>query len=114
MSENTRQPSSSDANAAAAHRFLTESRTRISTQPLPYQHGVEATALESLWKVFDHARDAIQENPGCEKFAARTTHVLNCVVRPLTAKWHKRSLAGAFKQPARRSGAEGYVAQAGL
>ena len=73
----------------AAHRFLTELRTRISTQPLPYQHGVEATALESLWKVFDHARDAIKENPGCEQFAARATLVLNRVVRPLTAKWHR-------------------------
>jgi hypothetical protein len=79
---------------AAAHRFLTELRTRISTQPLPYQHGVEATALESLWKVFDHARDAIKENPGCDLFAARTTHVLNRVLRPLTAKWHRALVEG--------------------
>jgi len=30
----------------AAHEFLSELRTRIATQPLPYQDGVEATALE--------------------------------------------------------------------
>ena len=79
---------------AAAHQFLTELRTRISTQPLPYQHGVEATALESLWKVFDQAREAIKKNPGCQKFADRTTEVLNCVVRPLTAKWHRALVEG--------------------
>ena len=73
----------------AAHEFLTELRTRISTQPLPYQHGVEARALGSMFEVFAQARDAIKKNPGCEKFAARTTEVLNLIVRPLTAKWHR-------------------------
>lgn len=84
----------SAADAAAAHQFLTELRTRISTQPLPYQHGVEAGALESLWKVFDQARDAIKDNPGCRRFAERTTEVLNGVVRPLTAKWHRALVEG--------------------
>jgi hypothetical protein len=74
---------------AAAQQFLTELRTRISTQPLPYQYGVEASALTSMWEVFDQARNAIKQNPGCEEFAAKTTDVLNMVVRPLTAKWHR-------------------------
>lgn len=74
---------------AAAHQFLTELRTRISTQPLPYQFGVEARALESMWEVFGEAREAIKKNAGCEEFAARATEVLNVVVRPLTAKWHR-------------------------
>ena len=78
---------------AAAQQFLTELRTRISTQPLPYQYGVEAQALTSMWEVFHQARDAIEKNPGCEQFATKTTHVLNMVVRPLTAKWHR-----AFEQ----------------
>ena len=73
----------------AAHQFLTELRTRITTQPLPYQHGVEARALGSMWEVFAQAREAIKKNPGCETFAGRTTDVLNLVVRPLTAKWHR-------------------------
>jgi hypothetical protein len=42
------------ADAKAAHEFLTELRTRISTQPLPYQYGVNARALTSLWEVFTH------------------------------------------------------------
>ncbi len=74
---------------AAAHQLLTELRTRISTQPLPYQHGVEARALQSMWEVFDQAREAIKQNPGCEVFSARTTEVLNLSIRPLTAKWHR-------------------------
>jgi hypothetical protein len=79
---------------AAAHQFLTELRTRISTQPLPYQYGVEARALESMWEVFGHARAAIKGNTGCEEFALRTSEVLNKVVRPLTGKWHRAFAAG--------------------
>lgn len=78
-----------DPNQAAAQQFLTELRTRISTQPLPYQYGVESRALTSMWEVFVQAREAIKKNPGCEKFADRTTEVLNLVVRPLTAKWDR-------------------------
>lgn len=78
-----------DPNQLAAHQLLTELRTRISTQPLPYRYGVEADALRNLWEVFDQARAAIKANPGCEQFAARTTTVLNTVLRPLTAKWHR-------------------------
>ena len=74
---------------AAAHQFLTELRTRISTQPLPYQDGVEPRALESMWGLFVHAREAIKKNSGCEQFAKKTTHVLNIIVRPLTAKWNR-------------------------
>ena len=74
---------------AAAQQFLAELRTRISTQPLPYQHGVEARALESMWEVFGQAREAMKKTPGCQHFADRTTEVLNLVVRPLTAKWHR-------------------------
>lgn len=79
---------------AAAHQLLTELRTRISTQPMPYQHGVEARAMESMWEVFAQAREAIKANPGCEAFADRTTDVLNRVVRPLTAKWHRAYAEG--------------------
>lgn len=81
----------------AAHAFLTELRTRITTQPLPYQHGVETRALESLWEVFGQARDAIKQNPGCDKFAAAVTEMLNLQLRPLTAKWHRAYEEGRLK-----------------
>jgi hypothetical protein len=85
MSED-KQPS---PDQAAAHEFLSELRTRISTHPLPYQYGVESRALESLWEVFEHARTAMKNHPGCETFAHRTTEMLNLVLRPVTAKWHR-------------------------
>jgi hypothetical protein len=47
----------------AAHDFLSELRTRISIQPLPYQFSVEARALESLWELFAHVRKAMKEIP---------------------------------------------------
>jgi hypothetical protein len=78
----------------AAHAFLSELRTRISTQPLPYQYGVEARALESLWEVFAQARDAMKKHPGCETFAREVTTALNIDLRPMTAKWHRAYLEG--------------------
>lgn len=90
---------------AAAHAFLSELRTRITTQPLPYQYGVEKTALESLWKLFDQAREAMKANPGCEVFARRVTEVLNLVVRPKTAKWHRALETGRLDS---RDGADAF------
>ena len=58
-----------DPDKAAAHAFLAELTTRIATQPLPYQYGVEARALESLWELFGHAREAIKKYPDCKAFA---------------------------------------------
>src|SRR6516165_1802588 len=78
----------------AAHEFLSELRTRISTQPLPYQYGVEATALESLWQVFVQARAAMKNNPGCRHFACLVTTMLNTKLRPVTAKWDRAHAEG--------------------
>ena len=64
-------------NKRAAHDLLTELRTRIAVQPLPYQHGVEARALESLWEIFGLARKAMKDHPGCEEFARAATDMLN-------------------------------------
>lgn len=72
------------ADRQAAHLFLSELRTRIATQPLPYQQGIEAKALESLFQLFEHARAAMKSQPGCDRFAAAVTAVLNHVVRPVT------------------------------
>jgi hypothetical protein len=83
-----------DATKAAAHFFLSELRTRISTQPLPYQHGDEARALESLWEVFGQAREAMKKYPGCVVFADKVTEMLNLHLRPMTAKWHRAKIEG--------------------
>src|SRR6267378_3579096 len=76
-----------DPDKAAAHEVLSELNTRIATQPLPYQYGVEAQALESLWELFGHAREAMKKYPDCKVFAEAVTKMLNSELRPVTAKW---------------------------
>ena len=78
----------------AAHDLLSELRTRIATQPLPYQYGVEASALESLRQIFGLAREAMKKHPGCREFAYIATRMLNVDLRPVTAKWHRAFEAG--------------------
>lgn len=88
---------------SAAHDFLAELRTRISIQPLPYQTGLEASALESLWQLFVHARSAIQKYPGCARFAHQVADMLNVHVRPVTTKWHRAHAEGRLNS---RDGAD--------
>ena len=78
----------------AAHELLSELRTRIATQPLPYQYGAESSALQSLWEIFGLARKAMKDHPGCFEFAHITTNMLNVDLRPITAKWHRAYEAG--------------------
>jgi predicted acylesterase/phospholipase RssA len=96
-------PENPTPDRAAAHEFLSELRTRITTQPLPYQHGVEARALKSLAEVFGQARTAMKNHPGCEKFADATTQMLNVDLRPVTAKWHRALAEGRLNS---RDGAD--------
>lgn len=85
------------SDAKAAHELLAELRTRISIQPLAYQNGDETSALESLVALFGYAREAIKKNSGCEEFARLTADMLNNDLRPVTAKWHPRSIVGELK-----------------
>jgi hypothetical protein len=82
-------PTPTAADKKAAHQLLSELRTRITTQPLPYQYGVETRALESLVAIFELARQAMKDNDGCSVFAQSATNVLNQVLRPVTTKWHR-------------------------
>ncbi len=87
----------------AAHQFLTELRTRIATQRLPYQHGVEKEALQSLYQIFGQAREMIKANSGCEEFADLAIQMLNQDIRPVTAKWNPLEVRGDLDS---RDGAE--------
>jgi hypothetical protein len=106
---NGNAPNSSqiDPDKAAAHEFLSELSTRIATQPLPYQYGVEARALESLWEIFGQARAAIKKYPGCKVFAEAVTKMLNEELRPVTAKWHRAHDEGILNS---RDGADAFRA----
>lgn len=90
-----------DEDKAAAWALYIELLTRITTQPLPEEHGDEKTALASVYALFGLTREIIKSNGRhCIEFTKIAVVVLNQVIRPFTAKWHKRSLAGAFDHPA--------------
>lgn len=88
----------SDVDRKAAWELYVELITRITTQPLPAEVGDEASALSSVYSLFLTTRTVLKDNgPRCENFARIAVVVLNQVVRPFTAKWHRLALAGAFQ-----------------
>lgn len=87
------EPTAEDRKAA--WELYTELRTRISTQPLHYRSGDEGRALTSLFELFGHARQSVRDHGAeCRNFAILAAVILNGVVRPFTAKWHKRQKTG--------------------
>lgn len=95
-------PEAADKNAAWA--LYIELLTRIATQPLPIEHGDEKTALDSVYSLFATTREVIREHgPECINFTKIAIVVLNQVVRPFTAKWHPKSLAGDFEDETERA-----------
>lgn len=89
-----------DADRNAAWELYVELLTRVSTQVLASEHGDEKTALDSVYSLFATTREILKRNgSGCTEFAKIAIVVLNQVIRPFTAKWHRRSLAGAFNDP---------------
>jgi hypothetical protein len=81
----------------AAWELYIELLTRIVTQPLPAEYGDEKTALDSAYALFPITREILRrKGRDCVGFSRIAIAVLNQVVRPFTAKWHKLSLATAF------------------
>jgi len=89
------KPQDEDKNAA--WELYIELLTRITTQPLDEYHGDEETALKSVFSIFQLTREVIKSNGRhCTEFTKIAIVVLNQVIRPFTAKWHKLSVDGAF------------------
>ncbi len=89
-----------DADKTAAWELYIELLTRITTQSLEEQHGDEATALSSIYSLFGTSRETIKRNGrDCKEFTKIAIVVLNQLVRPFTAKWHKLTLRDAFNNP---------------
>ena len=87
----------------AAWELYVEMLTRIVTQPLPIEAGDEKTALDSVYALFPITREVLRRHGrGAIHFSKVAVPVLNQVVRPFTAKWHKESLAGAFCNDGKR------------
>lgn len=84
----------------AAWELYIELLTRITTQPLSKKHGDEKTALDSVYILFPITREIIRRRGRkCESFTKIAIVVLNQIIRPFTAKWHKLSIEGAFNDP---------------
>lgn len=91
-----------DADKNAAWELYTELLTRITTQELPVEHGDEQTALDSVFKVFGLTREIIKHHGrDCLEFTKIAVVVLNQVIRPFTAKWHRLSVSNAFEDKKR-------------
>ena len=91
-----------DRDRAAAWELYVELLTRVATQYLAPEHGDEQAALESVHQLFPLTREILKRNgSGAGEFAKLAIPVLNQIIRPFTAKWHRLALAGAFKEAAR-------------
>lgn len=88
------------ADKKAAWEMYVELLTRITTQHLAPDHGDEKTALDSVYSLFKITRGILRQyGPESIEFAKIAIVVLNQIIRPFTAEWHKKSLAGAFDDP---------------
>lgn len=91
------------ADKDAAWEMYVEMLTRIVTQSLPDDTGDEKTALESVYTLFPIVREILRRHGRQTiQFSKVIIPVLNQVVRPFTAKWHRLSLLGAFEDDAAR------------
>jgi hypothetical protein len=89
-----------DEDKAAAWELYIELLTRITTQPLSCSDGDEETALKSIFSIFPTTREVIKRNGRhCVEFTKIAVIVLNQVIRPFTAKWHRLSSQDAFSDP---------------
>ena len=87
----------------AAWELYVEMLTRIVTQPLPSEVGDEKTALDSVHSLFPTTREILRRRGRKTiEFSKVAIPVLNQVVRPFTAKWHRESLSKAFNDPGKR------------
>ena len=87
-----------DADKKSAWELYIELLTRVTPQRVGPTDGDEQTALSSIYSLFATTREVIKRNGnGCTEFPKIAIIVLNQVVHPFTAKWHKLSIGGAFE-----------------
>jgi hypothetical protein len=89
-----------DPDRDAAWELYIELLTRVTTQSLAPEDGDEQEAIESVYEIFPLTREILRRHgSGAGEFTKLAIPVLNQIIRPFVAKWHRRSLAGAFKDP---------------
>jgi hypothetical protein len=78
-----------DDDRNASWELYVELATRISTQPLPTDAGVDKAALASLHSLFATTREIMKRRgPSAINFARIGIAVLNHVLRPFLTRWH--------------------------
>lgn len=91
----------SDPDREAAWELYIELLTRVATQHLSPDDGDEKSALDSIYAIFPLTREILRRHgSGCGEFAKLAVPVLNQIIRPFTVKWHRLSMASAFKEDA--------------
>ena len=91
------------ADADAAWELYVEMLTRIVANPLPPEDGDEKTALDSIYSLFPTTRGILRRHGrNTIELSKIVIPVLNQVVRPFTAKWHKESLSESFQKEDKR------------
>jgi hypothetical protein len=91
------------ADREAAWDLYVELLTRVATQHLEPNHGDEEAALSSIHDLFQLTRNTLKEHGRkCREFTKLAVVVLNQVIRPFTAKWHKLSRERALDHEGRR------------
>lgn len=92
--------SPTDDDQTAAWEMYVELLTRIATQPLSDEDGDEETALLSIHSLFGITRNILKEKGRtATNFTKIAVIILNQVIRPFTAKWHKKKIEFAFNNP---------------
>jgi len=72
--------------------------TRVTTQELPEETGVEEAALYSVYSIFNITRNTLKEHGRKARgFSKIAIVVLNQIIRPFTTKWHRLREEGAFQ-----------------
>ena len=92
-----------NADKDAAWEMYIELLTRITTQTLDPKDGDEKTALDSIYKLFEITREIIKRHGRDSlEFTKLAIVVLNQIIRPFTARWHKPPVSGAFSDSVQR------------
>ncbi len=72
--------------------------TRVAIQKLEDDEGTEEAALNSIYQLFPITREILKRHGrDAEEFAKLALLILNKIIRPFTAKWHKILKENAFK-----------------
>ena len=88
----------------AAWELYVELLTRSATQLLADDEGVEMSALNSIYSLFETTRQILgRYGRESQSFSKVAVPVLNQVVRPFTTKWHRLAEQRNFHDPKLRA-----------